>query len=133
MEQKRKLLFWTFKLLSILVSCALPIWGICEKFPIWTENHGAGRTIGAGVILIFMVLVIVFRRAVFAFVKDKLKLHHAPPVTIWLIFLIISYIFVFLGDVMKDMTTVFWLGSIGSAIGTVLTFVSEQFKAKETT
>ncbi len=28
---------------------------------------------------------------------------------------------------MKDMTTVFWMGLIGCAIGTVLTYISERF------
>ena len=130
-EKKRKTLYWVFKVLSIIVSCALPIWGICEKFPLWSESHGTTRTVGMGIILIGMVLLIVFRRTVFNFIRDKVDLKHAPPLTIWLVMLILSYILVYLGEVMRDMTTVFWLGFIGCVIGTVLTFISERFKAKE--
>ena len=32
-EKKRKALYWTFKALSIIISCAFPILAICEKFP----------------------------------------------------------------------------------------------------
>lgn len=129
-EQKSKVLFWLFKCAGILVSCALPIWAICEKFPLWTEEHGTGRSIGVGVILIAIVLLIIFRKTVFDFIRDHLNLKHAPPITIWLVMLIISYILVYLGEVMRDMTTVFWMGFIGCVIGTVLTYISNRFNTK---
>ena len=129
-ERKRKLLFWLFKIVGVLVSCALPIWAICEKFPIWTETHGAGRSVGVGMILIAFVLLIIFRKTVFDFIKDRLNLNHAPPLVIWLVLLVLSYMLVYLGEVMHDMTTVFWMGFIGCAIGTLLTYISERFKVK---
>lgn len=132
-EKKRKSLYWAFRIASILISCAFPIWGICEKFPVWTENHGAARTVGVGFILICFVLLIVFRKTVFSFVRDKLKIRHAPPLAVWIVFLIISYILVYIGVVMRDMTTVFWLGLIGCCIGTFLTFIAEQLVKKEVT
>lgn len=124
-EKKRKRLYWLFKLLGILISCALPIWAICEKFPIWTEKHDAGYSIGVGAILILVVLLVVFRRTVFDYIRDKINLRHAPPLAVWLVMLIISYIMVYLGHVMEDMTTVFWMGLIGCAIGTFLTYIAE--------
>ena len=130
-EQKRKTLYWLFKVLSVIVSCALPIWAICEKFPLWAEDHGTGHSVGVGIILIAIVLIIIFRKTVFDFVKDHFDLKHAPPLAVWLVMLVISYILVYLGEVMRDMTTVFWMGFIGCCIGTFLTFISERFKAKE--
>ena len=130
-EQKRKTLYWLFKVLSVIVSCALPIWAICEKFPLWAEDHGTGHSVGVGIILIAIVLIIIFRKTVFDFVKDHFDLKHAPPLAVWLVMLVISYILVYLGEVMRDMTTVFWMGFIGCCIGGVLTFISERFKAKE--
>jgi hypothetical protein len=130
-DRKSKVLFWVFKIAGIVVSCALPIWAICERFPLWTEEHGAGRSIGVGMILIAFVLLIIFRKTIFAFIQDKFKLEHAPPLVIWLVMLIISYILVYLGEVMRDMTTVFWMGFIGCAIGTFLTYLSERCGAKE--
>jgi hypothetical protein len=131
-EQKRKALYWLFKVASVVVSCALPIWAICEKFPLWAKQHGTDRTVGIGIILIAMVLLIIFRRTVFDFVRDHLDLKHAPPLAIWLVMLIISYVLVYIGDVMRDMATVFWMGFIGCGIGAFLTYISEKFKDKVT-
>ena len=130
-ERKRKFLYWFFKVLSVIVSCALPIWAICEKFPLWTETHGTGRSVGVGIILIGIVLIIIFRKTVFDFIRDHLDIQHAPPLLVWLVMLVISYILVYLGEVMRDMTTVFWMGFIGCVIGTFLTYLSERLGAKE--
>ena len=130
-EKKRKSLYWTFKIASVLISCMLPIWAICAKFPIWTEQSGAGRSVGAGLILICMVLVIVFRRTVFDFIKDHFDIKHAPPLTIWLVLIIISYTFVYIGNALRDMNTVFWMGFIGCAIGTLFTFIAENCFGKK--
>lgn len=132
-EKKRKLLYWCFKIASIIVSCALPIWAICERFPLWTADHGTGRTVSVGIILVAIVLLIVFRKTVFDFIKERFNLKHAPPLAVWIILLIISYILVYIGDVMRDMTTVFWMGLLGCAIGTVLTFIANRFDAKKVT
>ena len=127
-ERKRKTLYWLFKVASVVVSCALPIWAICEKFPLWADLHGADRTVGIGIILIAIVLLIIFRKTVFDFIKDHLDLKHAPPITVWLVMLVVSYVIIYIGDVMRDMTTVFWMGFIGCAIGAFLTYISERFK-----
>ena len=131
-ERKRKILYWVFKIASVLVSCALPIWAICERFPLWAELHGTNRTVGVGIILIAFVLLVIFRKTVFSFITDKLNLKHAPPLVVWLVMLIVSYILVYLGEVMRDMTIVFWMGFIGCAIGTFLTYLSERFKKEVT-
>lgn len=133
MERKRKTLYWVLKILSILVACALPIWAICEKFPIWTAVHGTSHSVGVGGILILIVLLIIFRRTVFNFIRDKMNLKHAPPLAVWGVMLVISYILVYLNNFMRDMTTVFWMGLIGCAIGNVLTFVAENKFAKKVT
>lgn len=130
-KKKRKRLFWTYKLIGIFISCALPIWTICDRFPLWMEDYGVPRTAGIGIILITTVLLIVFRKTVFDFLRDHFKLHHAPPLAVWLGLLIFSYILVYIGEVMRDMTSVFWMGLIGCGIGTVFTFVSEKYKDKE--
>ena len=132
-ERKRKALFWLFKISGILVSCAFPIWAICERFPIWTVEHGAKRTFSIGLILIIFVILVIFRKTVFDFIKQHLNLQHAPPLTIWLVLIIVSNILAHIGDVMRDMSTVFWMGLIGCIIGTFLTYISERFNTKEVT
>ena len=123
--KQRKILYWVFKILSVAIACIFPIWAICEKFPIWTEAHGEARTVGVGLILILFVVVIVFRRTIFKFLVDKFKLQHAPPLLVWLVLLISAYMLIYLGNFMQDVTTVLWMGFIGCAIGTALTFVAE--------
>lgn len=123
--KKRKALYWIFKLMSVAISCALPIWAICEKFPLWTESHGSSRAAGVGIILILVVLAIVFRRTIFKFVVDRFKLQHAPPLFVWIALLILSYVLIYIGNFMQDMTTVFWMGLIGCAIGTLITYIAE--------
>lgn len=130
-NKKRKLFYWLFKLLSVIISCALPIWAICEKYSIWTLTHGTTRSVGAGGILILIVLLVVFRKTVVNFITEKLKLTHAPPLVIWIAMLITSYILVYISNFMRDLTTVFWMGLIGCAIGTVLTFIAESRFGKE--
>lgn len=126
-ERKRKSLFWAFKIASVLVSCAFPIWAICERFPIWTVDHGTKRTVSLGLILILFVVLVIFRKSVFDFVKKHLKLENAPPLTIWLVLIVICNLLIYLGEVMKDMTIVFWMGLIGCVIGNLLTFIAERF------
>lgn len=125
-NRKRKTFYWLFKLLSIVISCILPIWAIWEKFPIWTYTYGTTRSVGVGGILVLIVLLVIFRRSVFNFIRDKLKLRHAPPLVIWFVMLIISYILIYINNFINDLTTVFWMGLIGCAIGTVLTFIAEK-------
>jgi hypothetical protein len=130
-EKKRKALYWTFKIVSVLVSCALPIWAILAKFPIWAEQSGTGRSAGAGLILIGMVIIIVFRKSVFDFVRDHFNIKHAPPLVIWLVLIVISYTFVYIADALRDMNTVFWMGFIGCATGTLFTFIGEHCFGKK--
>ena len=131
-EQKRKRLYWLFKVLGVVISCAFPVAAIIEKFPIWTKEHGTEYSIGAGGVLILIVLLIIFRKSVFAFMRDRLNLKHAPPVVIWVVMLIVAYTLLFINKFIQDMTTIFWMGLVGCAIGTVLTYIAEsRYRKKE--
>lgn len=130
-ERKRKTLFWGLKILAILVSCLLPILAICEKFPIWTATHGEAHSAGVGAVLIAIVLLIVFRRTVFQFIRDRLNLKHAPSLIVWPVMLVVAYVTIYIGNFMRDMTTVLWMGFIGSAIGTFLTYLSNRYSKEK--
>ena len=130
-KKKSKALYWIFKLAGTLISCLLPIWAIYEKFPLWRVEYGDGRTLGVGGILTLIVVAVIFRRTVFNFMRDKLKLRHAPPLAVWLVMLVLVYVLEYINNFLGDLCTVFWLGLIGSAAGGVLTFIAENFFGKK--
>ena len=131
-ERKRKVIYWVLKISSVIISCLLPIYAVCEHFPIWTESYGTAKSIGAGGIISLIVLVVVFRKSVVKFITEKLKITHAPPVVIWLVLLILSYVLMYINRFLNDLTIVFWMGLVGCAIGTVMTLIAEhKFGKKE--
>lgn len=130
-EKKHKTLYRVFKIGGIVISCLLPIWAIWEKFPMWTEGHGTGKSVGIGAILAIIVILIICRKAVFKFLNEKLKLNHAPPIIVWLVMLVISYILIFISNFLRDLTVVLWMGLIGCALGNVLTYIGENFFAEK--
>lgn len=130
-EKKRKLRYAVLKILSIIVSCGLPIYAVYEHFPLWTVSYGTSHSIGAGGIICIIIVVIVFRKAVFQYLRDKMNLQHAPPLAVWLIMLIVSYVLLYINQFIRDLTTVFWFGLVGCAIGTLLTFIAENRYGKK--
>ena len=130
-EKKRKRLYWLFKIMGVVVSCTLPIWAIVEKYPIWNVTYGKAQSIGVGGILALFVILIIFRRSVFNFMRDRLKLKHAPPLAVWIVMLILAYSLLYINRFIYDMTIVFWMGFVGCAIGTLLTFIAENRFGRE--
>lgn len=130
-EKKRKTRYWIFKILSVFIACALPIFAVCEHFPIWNMKHGTMRSVGAGGIICLIVVFVIFRKSVMNFINDRLKLKHAPPIVVWIVLLIISYILMYINRFIQDLTTVFWMGLVGCAIGNVLTYIAEHFYGKK--
>lgn len=130
-ETKRKLWYTVLKVASIIVSILLPAWAVFEKFPVWTEQYGSGRSFGVGAIILLVVVVVVFRKSVFDYLKDKFKLQHAPPIAVWFGILIAAYILIFIGNFLRDLVVVLWMGVLGCAIGTFLTFICENYFGKK--
>lgn len=125
-EKKRKTFYWIIKVLSLVVSCGFPIYAIWEHFPVLTVH-----SISAGGIISLVVIAIIFRSAVFNFIKDKMKLQHAPPLAVWLILIIVSYILQYIARFLQIISRVFWMGLVGCAIGTVLTYIAENHCVKK--
>lgn len=130
-DKKRNNLYWFFKIGGVVISCLLPIWAVCEKYPLWKTAYSTGRSLGVGSILILIVVTIVFRKSVFGFLTDRLKLKNAPPLTVWIIMLILSYVLIYIGAFLEDLTIVLWMGFLGCAIGTLLTFIGENYFGKK--
>ena len=127
-EKRRKILYWILKLSAIVISCALPIWAICERFPIWELTHSKAKSISVGGVLILIVVLLIFRKTVFNFARDKLKLKYAPPIVAPIVMLVVSYVFLFIADFMRDLNTVAWMYFLGCAIGMILTYIAERIR-----
>ena len=130
-EKSRKKRYWLCKISSIVISCTLPILAVIEHFPLWKTEYGTVRSIGVGGIICLIVLTIIFRRTVFSFMRSKMKLEHAPPLAVWLVMLIVAYVLRMIAQFIQYLTIVFWMGLIGCAIGTVLTYIAEHFYGKK--
>ena len=126
-KPKNNAIYWLFKIVSVLVSCAFPVWAIYERFPVWVTVHGKTQSIGTGGILIFFVLLIICRKSVFGFIRERLRLRHAPPLLVWVILIALSYAILYVAVFLLDIINVFWMGFVGCLIGSVLTFIAENF------
>jgi hypothetical protein len=123
--KKRKAWFWGLKSAGIVSSCLFPLFAIYEKFPMWVEESGAGRSLGSGMIIGAMVLLAVFRKTVFAYLSEKLKGKNAPPITIWIVLLICAYLLIYINSFLMDLITVLWMGLLGCGIGTGLNAIAD--------
>ena len=131
-EKQRKTKYWIFKILSIVVACCFPMLAVIEHFPLWRESYGTAKSIGAGGIICIIVAIIIFRKSVFNYLRDKMKLQHAPPLAVWLVLIVISYIMLYINQFIRDLTTVLWMGLVGCVIGNVLTYIAENKYGKKT-
>lgn len=131
MSKRHKALYWLFKLLSVVVSCAFPIWAIYEKFPVWTYTYGTYRSVGVGGIFIIILLLFILRKPVFKFMEDRLRLKYAPPILTPMVMIAITSILIYINDFIVDLHKVSWMWLIGCAIGTVLTFIAENCYGKK--
>lgn len=129
--KKRNALYWVFKVASVLISCVFPVVAICERFPVWIETHGTGRSISTGGILIAIVLLVIFRKTVFSAIKERMKLKHTPPIVGWIVMLVASYAILHVCQFLADIIMVFWMGFFGCGLGTILSMVAEFCFRKE--
>ena len=132
-QRKRKFLYWLLKIVGVIVSCAFPIWAIVERFPLFKSvtPHATAHTIGTGGILIVIVLLVIFRKTIFGHLKERLKGKHAPPITVWVVMLALSYLVLYISKFILDVIGVFWMGLIGCGVGTILTFIAENVFRKD--
>ena len=128
---KRNLFYWLLKGGGIGISAILPLWVVLEKFPLWVETHGVGRSVGAGGIIGAIIVLVIFRKTVMGYLKEKFKLSHTPPMTVWIVCLAITYGLMFLVKFLYDLSLVLWMGLIGSVVGTLFTLAGETLFGEE--
>jgi hypothetical protein len=124
---KSNVFYWLLKGSGIGISAALPLWAVFNKFPLWVENYGVGKSLGTGGIIGIIIALIIFRDTVIGYIKEKFKIGHAPKLTWWIVGLIIVYGLLYIVKFLSDLALVMWLGLFGSIVGTLLTFAGEIF------
>jgi hypothetical protein len=133
-EKNRKIWYGAFKVMSVLVSCLFPIYAVYEHFPFWIAKTGTPRAVGSGLIISLIVIALVFRKTVFDYIKKKAKLENAPPLLVWLVLIIITYVLEYISVFLSDLSVVLWMGFVGCLIGSGLTYIAEsRFGKKEET
>lgn len=130
-EKSRKTRYWAFKGSSILVSCLCPLLAIYEHFPMWIAKGGTPMAVGSGTIIGLIVIAMVFHDSVFEFAKKRLKLENSPPLLVWFILIIVTYILQYINAFLTDLAVVLWMGLIGCALGTVFTYIAESRYGKK--
>lgn len=128
---KSKIFYGLFKWGGVGISAALPLWVVLEKFPLWVETNGVGRSLGTGGIIGGIIALVIFKDAVIGYLKEKFKVGHAPKITGWFVALIITYVILYIGKFLYDLSLVLWMGLLGSVIGTLLTFAGETIFGEE--
>lgn len=131
MSRKRKFFYWLFKLSSVLVSCAFPIWAIYERYPLWVTEHGTSHSIGAGGILILAMIMFMCRKPIFVFARDHFKLKYAPPLIGLIVLLVVCYMLLYISSFLLDVIAILKMSIIGCSIGVALTFIAENCIRKE--
>lgn len=124
-EKKRKFWRYSFKGTSFLIACGAPLYAIYEHFPLWIENQGSTHSLGSGTIIAAIVLLVIFRSTVFSWLKEKLAGKHAPPITIWIILLVVCYTLIYINKFLIDLTSILWMGLIGCVIGNAFNYIAD--------
>ena len=130
---KSNIFYWLLKGGGIGISAVMPLWVVLEKFPLWVETHGTGRSVGAGGIIGIIIVLVIFRKTIIGYFKEKFKVSHTPPMAVWIVCLAITYGLMFIVKFLYDLSIVLWMGLIGSVIGSMLTFAGETFFGEEDT
>lgn len=113
------------------VSALMPLWVVFDKFPLWVENHGVGKSLGTGGILGIIIMLVIFRDTVIGYIKEKFKIGHAPKLAWWIVGLVIIYSLLYIVKFLADLALVMWMGLFGAIIGTMMTFAGEIFFGEE--
>ena len=112
------------QIMSFVISAAVPIVVIWQKFPGWVHDVPAYKQVGFGAILAVLVLVGTFHKTVFRTIREKLGITSVPPVIGWAVG---WGVFEFLTRAVRflvDMRVVCFAGLIGCAIGMACSAVS---------
>ena len=129
-KTKRRIKLVSFRAAGASVAIGLPAWAILAKFPVWRTETGTLGMLGMGGIMIAVVALVTFKRTVLDFIKEKTGMKTSPPLAVWGVLLIASFILSAFAELLSDMRGIFIAGLVGSGVGTVLNIIGDRLSEK---
>lgn len=130
---KRKALVWLLRSLAVASTIGVPFSVVAYKFPLWRTQGGGSGAIGAGAIILLVIIFATFRRYVTAWIAEKLGALSAGVslVLLWSGAAIVCLILTSITTILQDLATVFIFAAVGAAVGVGLFAVAARLTAKE--
>lgn len=130
---KRKALVWLLRILAVAFTVGLPLAVIAYKFPLWRSQGGGGGAIGAGTIILVVIVLATFRKYIMAWAAEKLGALSAGVslILLWSGLAIVCLILAAITTILEDLATVFIFAAIGAAVGVGLFGAAKRLSGKE--
>lgn len=118
--------------LSVICFFAPVVWAIWDKYTLWRSQGGGGLAIGSGVVIVFVVAYMTFKKYITAFAAEKLGTISAgiALVFLWFGLAIALYAVASLATMLNDLSTVFLWAGIGATAGVALQFWARCLKKR---
>lgn len=119
---KYKAWAWVLRILAWAVTVGMPLTIVAYKFPLWKAQGGGSGAMGAGTIILIIIVLVTFRKYIVAWAKEKLGALSAGVslVLLWSTLAVVCMVLASITTILEDLATVFLFSAIGAAIGVAL-------------
>lgn len=133
MKNKHKAIAWALRILAVAATVGLPFAVVYTKFPLWRAQGGRFGAIGAGAIILLIVIFVTFKKYILAWATEKLGTLSAGVslVLLWSTAAIICLAIAAITTIVQDLATVFIFAAIGAAVGVGLFSVAKMISGDE--
>lgn len=133
MTRKRKSLVLLLRVLAVVSMIGIPFSVIAYKFPLWRTQGGGAGAVGAGAIILVVILFATFRKYVTAWAAEKLGTLSAGVslILLWSGLAVMCLILTAITTILEDLATVFIFAAIGASVGVGLFAAARRLSAKE--
>ncbi len=130
---KRKALIWLLRALAVVSMIGIPLSVVAYKFPLWRSQGGGAGAVGAGTIILLVIIFATFRKYVTAWAAEKLGALSAGVslILLWSGLAVVCLILTSITTILEDLATVFIFAAIGAAVGVGLFAAAKRLSGKE--
>ena len=124
---------WVLRFLAWATTIGMPVAIIAYKFPLWRSQGGGSGALGAGTIILAVIILVTFRKYIMAWVTEKLGALSAGVslVLLWCTLAVVCMILASITTILEDLATVFLFSAIGAAIGVGLLYIARKLSQME--